>query len=449
MNDSSQGSPQVRGISAFNARVRFTQRLIAWAGDLAFMLLLSALTLKIPALNDSVNFSFLFQWVIPVTILMLFVFFRISLKSSPGKFLWKLKHTQEGLRQTQKLSFNQNLQAGLVLGLLFLISGYSIYDDFRSHPLLMNATSVQFNGFAPPANESNWKIRPFYFSMGAWPETFDSKPIFHSLPYEKGPPVQFVGHMTARWRMPDIQVTFVGPLTPQLDQPQDFISQCFLDGFQFSFIDCLKIREKYLKIALSEMKSFHPITWEMKWFRVENPALPNEDQPKGILIRAKNSTHAQERFIVINSKNTYQSFVLDYPLNSDGERAKNIFEKAIQSLRVSHELYTAKAWADHELGQIKMSDSDTLLEIARIQSALLSKISVDPKGYDAYFHLGGTSSILVKKAIQDRNAEYAAVAQGLARSALKYAIDIAPDDPRTIQLQNIWSALKVDPSHQK
>ena len=78
-----------------------------------------------------------------------------------------------------------------------------------------------------------------------------------------------------------------------------------------------------------------------------------------------------------------------------------------------------------------------------MQASLLAKISVDPAGFDAYYHLGGTSLILNRHARHvgtntPGTIEVGAIAKPLIASTFRYAQDVGPKDPRTAKLQDFW-----------
>ena len=263
--------------------------------------------------------------------------------------------------------------------------------------------------------------------------------------------------------MPDIRVVFEGPKTPvQADQtpyPRSEIEACItrLWSRGLSRIpSCLALREAVLERHIDALRALKPLGWSMQWIRVENRALPEAQQVEGIYLSAWNSRTGQDRFILITARGTQQTFTLSYPVNAEGNRAQDEFQKALRSLRVSDDLNPGRAWVDQGLERIHLSDLDKLAEsrdvvsqLAEIQALLVSRISVDPKSYDTYFHLGGTALMLARFAserrkqpgadlLSERLAEWLAVSKPMVQSAYKYAVDVNARDKRTPMLQGYW-----------
>ena len=112
---------------------------------------------------------------------------------------------------------------------------------------------------------------------------------------------------------------------------------------------------------------------------------------------------------------------------------------------VSPRLDAGRAWIDRELQSTRLDELVSVRDpgefasrIAQVLSLLLSKASVEPRGVDAYFHLGGSALLLARRAAAERRPEWSAVGKPLVLSAWRYAQDVAPDDPRTHQLGQLW-----------
>jgi hypothetical protein len=136
---------------------------------------------------------------------------------------------------------------------------------------------------------------------------------------------------------------------------------------------------------------------------------------------------------------------LDRPTGGAGALAHDLFEKLIRSQRVAKELGTGRAWVDRALAQVQLGTLNQtapgpafIPRLADVQALLLAKLSVDPKTYDTYFHLGGTSLLLTQYALRNQLPELAVSARPMVQSALRYAQDLKPADPKTQQLQNMW-----------
>jgi hypothetical protein len=288
--------------------------------------------------------------------------------------------------------------------------------------------------------------------MAAWPKAFKNKPVFYSLPYQKGPPTRFIGTITARWEMPWTKVTFEGPKTPGGSSPgfeaREKLRRCVTEFSIFS-MDCLKAREMALSRHVTEMRQLSLRDTSVRWFIVENKALLaqglGEDQTQGIHIRARNRDRIQDRIVIVTPQGTHQTIILDRPSGEPGELAWSVFEKSLRSLRVSDDLGPGLAWANQQLARVRLEDlksvSDPKLWLARvteIQTLLLAKISVEPKSFDTYYHLGGTAFMVAKYSAEHQLNEPGAAAKPMIQSAFRYAQDIAPNHKRTAELQGYW-----------
>jgi hypothetical protein len=146
----------------------------------------------------------------------------------------------------------------------------------------------------------------------------------------------------------------------------------------------------------------------------------------------------------VSSNGTHQAIILNRSKGPQGNAAFALMQNAIQSMRSFNELNSGRAWVNRELEEIRLDDLHLLKDstrliarLAEIQSLLISRISVDPGSYDSYFHLAGTSLMLAKNSIKTRDGLSVIALQNL-QSAYRYATDIAPKDPRTAHIQDLW-----------
>ena len=219
---------------------------------------------------------------------------------------------------------------------------------------------------------------------------------------------------------------------------------------------CMKLREHSIGRHIREMREHTGSNGlSIEWFVVSNPAIPDSEQPQGIRLQAAGRTHSEERFVFISNGGNHQAFILERPVQEAGIRsvASGVFEQAIRSQRVSDDLAKGKAWADRALATVKLAQpgavsggpagqQDFIATTSEALGALMSKISVDPKSFDAFYHLAGTASVLAKGAHAANNSDWSAVAKPLVQSALHYARDIAPEDVRMARLNNLWLEIR-------
>ena len=309
---------------------------------------------------------------------------------------------------------------------------------------------------APIAGEKDWVVTPFYYALGAWPRVFSGAPVFYSIPYEKGPPSRFIGHIIARWDAPEVKLTYEGPRTAGL-LADGRISRADLEIClalpASASPSCLRARDEVLGRHLREIQKTidpRPASWRLRWLLVDNPSLPADGRVQGVYLSARGETRGQDRFTLVLPNGAEQTMILDYPAGTQrGELAQDAFMKSIRSLRVSPDLAQGRRWAEREIENIRLDDlehvaskDELIARIAEIQTVLLGKLSVDPKTYDTYFHLAGTASLLAGEATRQGREEWMGVARPLIQNLALYAKDISPDDPRTAQLDRLWLQVK-------
>jgi hypothetical protein len=462
-------SIHVRGARAYSRRASFGLRLGAGVIDGSLVLALCFLAhrwLRLPPVPEP-------YWV-AVVIFALGAWWasqRSVLGATLGDLAWKLRSEHKGI--SEELLAPSRLSASEILGAVSLtllstcVCAWSIDQAIFRQPIWAKAETLELDAYLPDMSAGQWGILPFYFSLGAWPKAYGGKPVFYSLPYEKGPPTRFAGHIIARWDEPSTRVTFEGPKTPQAPvsaapgerTPREKIRQCLL-GENHSW-SCLKIRDATLMRHLNDMQQrlagksggnvALKMTWKLRWFLVRNPAISPSEQAQGIYLSTEDEGRGEERFVLITENGTHQAVMLDYPHpgSPDAVTARKTFEQAIRSLRASDELAPGRAWVDRQLEGVQLTQApadtpDAVAKLAEIQSLLIAKVSVQPSVFESYFHLGGTALMLSHLARASTHSgslaglELSAVAKPLIQSAYRYAQDIAPGDPRTTQLQGFW-----------
>ena len=329
---------------------------------------------------------------------------------------------------------------------------YSIQAVILSHPIWATPGSLELSAFIP--SEDNWVVSPFFYTIGGWPKKFQQSPIFYSIPYEMGPPSKFIGKITTTWNNPDIKLTLEGPKTPRVSPSRDELKKCFEPRMQKP--SCLHAKLIVLERHLGEMRSyldqkctltqnfFDATEWNMQWVHVSDSHIEAARQPQGVHIRATRGAFVQDRFVLVNPKGVQQTLILSRPNTEQGVEAYNLVEKVIESSHVFTELESGRAWINSELNRIELNQMDQISDreevaqhLQKIQMLLISKISVDPGSFDSYFHLAGTSLMLTNKSIRKQDGKNVAALENI-RSAYRFAQDLAPDDPRTLQIQNYW-----------
>ena len=472
---------EVRGHRAFQASAHPRARAAAVAIDLCagtallLVCLLKMSAIPVPSL----------WWPISGCLLaaLLWAGQRLGFGASLGERAWGLRprrpETDSGLAGKLRWQVEQATSAGALLSpgtiltlaalVLVPLEGWAL---FSSHPIWLRAELLKEAPIDParlfPAEAASsveeserinalettpWVVSPFYYALGAWPALFEGNPVFFNVPYEKGPPSRFIGHMVARWDSPAIRLTFEGPRTPAVFSggtvTRADLEVC-LAGSILQSPSCLGARRAALGRQISEMMAaIQPRSWSLKWLVIDNPALASADRVQGVYLTARGDTQAQDRFVLVLPNGAEQTMTLDYPLSERGEKARELFMTSIRTLQVSPDLAQGIRWADREIENVRLDDLQSITDpgrlaarLARIQSVLLGKLSVDPRTYDTYFHLAGTASLLAGLAEKQGNSDWISIARPMIRNLLEYAKDVSPDDPRTAQLQKLWLQVK-------
>jgi hypothetical protein len=456
---------QVRGHSTPTRPASLFVKIATLSGDIGFGLALFCLfsnALGWPPFTRSWVFAALIAtWVLTIVIQRA-LFGRTLCEAiwklrRPGvRDIWNRIHTPAlGLGTYEK---STAIIAGFLSLLLFVTGAASAALVLASSPFWANGRIEKLEPFLPPltaasaaaAGSEQWVVAPFFYALGAWPKTFHGKPVFHALPYEKGPPNQFIGHIVARWDAPDIRLIFEGPKTPEKARNRESAKHCIVEISRA----CLRYREEALDRHVDEIRASvrSASNWHLSWFEVENGALPLGETAQGIFLSAQGRARSQDRYIFITPGGTHQALILDYPTaSSDGLLARELVRKSVRTVRISDQLGPGRAWINSVLQKTRVHDFEALAKgpqplqrVAEIQGLLLSKISVDPGSYDAYFHIGGTALLLAKLGRRTNGSADSGVAAGptlqTIQSAHRYAADIKPSDPRTTRLE----ALLID-----
>jgi hypothetical protein len=460
--------PEVRGHKTYHRPASAPILAAAWFADACFVVLLFSMILLFTPILPIPRL-----WWLPAFagLALIYVFgLRAAYGRTPGEFFWQLSRSSSnnGMGAAKLHQYDQISVEVLVIGatmnlLAAILSGWACYETIFSLPLWKFSESIELDSYFPVATQdTDWTVMPFFYGLGAWPTRYQGRPVLYALPYEKGPPRRFAGHIQALWEAaPETgtSVIFEGPRTPNQNYSRSRIERCLSAGGMFQHpITCIKVRHATLVRHLEEIRQSHPLRgslhWKLKWFLVKNPALPPEEQARGIFLSASNGKTIQNRYILITPQGTHQTFIL----NTSDPGAAELFDKSIRSLRVSDDLGQGIAWIDRRLESTRMNDFESLKDpekqlefITQIQGVLLSKISVDPKTFETYFHLAGTSLKLAQLASQTlthvpaENENWAPTqalmrgtlfsAKNLIESASRYGEDVSPLEPRLPKLR--------------
>ncbi|MBI2711707.1 MAG: hypothetical protein HYX41_02425 [Bdellovibrio sp.] len=457
-----QNSPisEARGYSTYNRQVTPGIRRAAFLFDVALFVFVGALALSSFHLSPRIVFPLLgFSLVASIVLaasrqtLRAFLFrffssvFPIGLPSqaflSPGERLWSLRTTDRlHLIQWDRLKISTLLSALSVSLIAFSLCGFLVYSSLFNYPI-WPSTAVELP--ASEAQNENSAI-PLFYSLGSWPKTFQEKPVFYDVLYEKGPPNRFIGHITARLGLSRSKLTIEGPKTPEGLGGRNDIRRCFVESsFSSSFWGCLAIKDRLLSRHIEEMKKVFglwPAKWNVRWFSVKAGA-------EGVWLTAFGENFTQDRFILINSNGSQQALILTRPIPAQTETDSSAHSVSSEELEYSKVMSTVldlmgslktlgflnqgREWINQKLQQIHLDQLQAIQDptekiklLAEIQLFLLSSISVDPASFESYFHLAGTSYLLFQMAPKDSPTR--AVALQNFETSRKYARDLLSSD---------------------
>jgi len=438
------GKIETRGVSRRN----LTRRSLSWperAGAVAFnsaLLLLIWILLvaefHLFPLPDSTT-GFICLGIFIALFALSYQFFKCGL----GKKLWFMS-TQTGLIATGGLLLIDLVSADLTL--------------FK-HPALSSLPVLELTPLAPTRSAEaaqEWITLPFYYAFGAWPKKFAGNPVFYELPYAKGPPTLFIGKVIARWHMPDIRLVIEGPKSPEPRFSRADLKNC-LTAHVWS---CIGLRRLALRRTLESLSYELADEKSMQWIEVRDPKVSGsiEQNPAGLLIRLHRGSEWITRWILITENGSHQAITLYDHGGSEGEAARVLAENTIRTLRVTDHLSATQSLAALKISELdlksaiesKKKASDWLMGLAEIQATLLARVTVDPKDLNAYYHLGGSSLVFLKKIEATRkeliektgNAEqvnwlvndWSAAIKPMVETAARYATDVAPESLKTRQL---------------
>ncbi len=329
---------------------------------------------------------------------------------------------------------------GTAAGALVIASAL-IWEQTRSYwsgPLGISAKTQRLQPTLI-SEESEMTIPLFYFILNI-PKNFLNKPIPYQISYKKGPPSHFISQIEGRMDT-DIQLTFEGPKTPERILERSKIQSCLTSPLSW---ECLSTRELVLHQYVQNPASQNPTEWDLQWFQVNDSTLSAEEQTQGFYLQAKDSTHTLDQWIFIQASGAQQLISLRRPNTPTGQSAFDLVSQSIASIRTYPDLKYGRELINRTLAEVRLeaikNESNPALRLKQLvetQILLIAKVSVEPDSLDSFFHLAGTSTLLLKNA-DPAHFFWSSLAQGNLRASYLYAHDIAPLDPKTSQIQAFW-----------
>ena len=343
------------------------------------------------------------------------------------------------VERPEKSSLSLRGSFAFLLVLLFGVGSYWLLSrPFWNSPVVMTA-KVQSIQPSLISEESEITAPIFYFIINL-PKKFLKKPVPYQISYKKGPPTHFISQVEGHLN-PEIQLSFEGPKTPEGNLDRNAIRKCFTSDFNW---DCLNSRQLTLKRLTQSNSTHEPTEWDLKWFQINDSTLSNDEQTQGLYVQAKQETAITDYWIVINNNGAQQWVTLQRPNTPTGQKAFELVSQSISSIRVYPDLKFGRDFVDRSLAEVRLekikSESNSELRMSRLietQILLIAKLSIEPGSLESFFHLAGTSTLLMQNP-DPAQFFWSSMAQGNLKASYLYARDIAPLDPKTSQIQAFW-----------
>ncbi len=423
---------ETRGVSSLDGPIALTTRVIASLIDLSFVLIfycISVISFHLSPLPGAVGLGVWIAlgagWILGQ---------RAIFERTLGEWLWGIGPSSTGkLLQKKHLRGSALSQALVGTGVSATLTLFLFQHAILSHPVLQ---SIEIFSEAGELNEET-RALPFYYVLLNWPIEFAGKPIFTTLPYEKGPPKKFPGRIISHWQSPEIQMTLQGPITPENAPPRDLLRECAVESRSLA---CLNVRNQMLIPEMAEIRAMNSDSsgdggsqWKIAWLETTGIS--------GFWLEQESLRRTLIRAILVNHNGTQQRFTLNYPTGTlHGKRARTLFVGILKSASFQEDLQKSRSGIQAELSKIRLTEiernagqSTFQKQVASIQATLIAKITTDPADFEAYYHLAGTSALLRRRA----GIEVLEITQPLIEAMGRYAQDIAPQDIRTAQMINL------------
>ena len=217
-------SNSVKGHSAFSRPATIGLETAAFIMDLGLSLCIFFMALRLFGISLIPHWNWLI--FVPLLFVLSVAAQKRFARRTLGERVWSIRALavdQEGrdwkLFQIQNYGPLQWFRGIFLTASSWIFALFILQNAYEGNPRWLRSEIWKLQPFMPqigsPQEGISWHVLPYFYTLGAWPNLYDEKPIFHSLPYKKGPPNVFLEEVTAYWRNPDIKITYEGPKTPE------------------------------------------------------------------------------------------------------------------------------------------------------------------------------------------------------------------------------------------
>jgi|GEM_PF-4117914 len=243
-----------------------------------------------------------------------------------------------------------------------------------------------------------------------------------SIPYIPGPPKRYLSRIVATSADYPLDFTWTGPTTLKDFESLSHTSHCLS-----RFASCLQLRRELFERILEPYLGVSSIR-EVHWFRSENNL-------QGLRVRGfwKEKKSNYIAYFPIFPNGVIQGMWVETAVKSLLQEAEQRLIGLILGANQKTSMQEAKLFVEEEISTLGFK-SPEIKQLLTAYFMLISAVSVNPRNFDSFYHLGGVSRLLLQNAQNGIHPEYAPSFKRTLQATAKYAADIDPKDPRTEEL---------------
>lgn len=315
-----------------------------------------------------------------------------------------------------------------ILGLTLLFGGLLVF-SLSERRLLKKYKEEWIESSPLAAHESRL---PFYYLSTSSTEVFGES--IGKLDYRVGPPHKFIGEVEFQFRNSSRRLRFTGPLTLKSQPNVGALKKCLSRSLW-----CLETRrllaEVFFKSALLQNGTVQNEIQSVSWFEFTNTD-PSLRSGIHILTRNKTTKAFSESYWFVHESMAIQGVILDYNPEDVPEEVHDIFSRWIAKVVYQEDLKTQRSQINAQLAKFRAVPGSRT-HLSKGVELLLSKLTVQPTDWNAYFFLAQTAHAFYEWAEQNGASQEAAAARSLIRSSYQYAMDVDPKNEKNSDLERL------------